>query len=698
MATEPLIEVPIDARQFITPGSNLFLRESRQDGVSRFWQQTVDGSKIFMRPGPRNSLVPSNFGEISKAAAEAQARNRWVDYHHFAFMPGTLEAMGIKLVVQEEPVLNWWERIIRFDDDGTLHIGPEIIAVSKLQTWLEDHIYGEDASTAAKVAFYTVLFSAGAWVTLKKLGILDHRKVVWIYEDASKLPQLRNVVADTTSKQWTDYVKATNVLEMTASWSDPLWQRVVSGIGAPFLKAWYALVPTPAAAKTEFVRTKIAEPYVMGVAEKILGENELLKNVVMRKLMAIFGAKTPMGVMNRILATIVGVDILAAWLASDNIVTGTGFPLLRLKPMVEAGTITKAQALEDIDTLQEWKDKATNFIDWSTVLNPALWLFKPIFQANTQLAQLNLDQAKANIEGLPDKPGPITPPGEPRDDDEPVDDRPTQNNAFLNVLSKPQGAQIYLDGVYTFNRTNFSILRKAGTYIVQLSAPSGFRNPGPRTVTLEGGVNQDVDFGDLIPLGEGDPPDPGPDPPELDPPAVDPEPDTPPVATQAWVTLTSGPGNAKIYVDGTFKFVNTPFALLLDEGVHNVQLTLDGYKNVFDNILVRGGENIVRSYSMIKLWPDEPQDPFIPVPIDIELLPIEEKEIVPTAWRTTITARNAITGEILSGKIIINSIFTGKYTTNFVDLEPNESFTLRLEAFGFEPGETTITTGILPGG
>ena len=100
----------------------------------------------------------------------------------------------------------------------------------------------------------------------------------------------------------------------------------------------------------------------------------------------------------------------------------------------------------------------------------------------------------------------------------------------------------------------------------------------------------------------------------------------------------------------------------------------------------------MKSFELSILEAIEPEKPFIPVPIEIPLEPVKPPSIVPNAWEYTITARDSTTGAILNAKIIVNGIFSGKYTTNTIILEPEAEYLLRLEAFGFQPGEVVITT------
>ena len=152
-------------------------------------------------------------------------------------------------------------------------------------------------------------------------------------------------------------------------------------------------------------------------------------------LMKVFGAKTPLVLMSKVLMGVIGIDGIATWLASDNIVSGTAFPMNRLKQMVEDGTLSKADALVEIDRIQAWKDYATNFISVSGIANPFLWLFRSLFMKNTELAQLNINEIRAQVESAV----PVIPP---------------ELMGTVILSSIPTGAKIYVDDVYVWESTN----------------------------------------------------------------------------------------------------------------------------------------------------------------------------------------------------------------------------------------------------
>lgn len=337
------------------------------------------------------------------------------------------------------------------------------------------------------------------------------------------------------------------------------------------------------------------------VLEKILPA-AVTTNPKVTKLISLLWPDDPWKKLYRVLFALAGADAIATWLSSDNIITGTGFTMNKLRNAVESGAITKEQALADVEHVQGWKDFATNFVNVSTFVNPLLWLFRGVFMTNTELAQVNIDLVKSQIEILPE-------PGEP-----PVEPIPP---------TEPEVPE----------------------------TPPGEETPDPTKPIIPG---------------------------------------------KAYITIVSSPPGATIWIDGKTTYTVTPFVHILSAGKHNIQLQLFKYKPTFETVDIEADKSIIKTYSLEPVEVFEPEKPFIPVPIEIPLEEIPPVEVKPNAWEVTITARNSDTGEILNAKIIIDGIYTGKYTTNSVILEPASRYLLRLEAFGYLPGETYLDTDPLP--
>ncbi len=100
----------------------------------------------------------------------------------------------------------------------------------------------------------------------------------------------------------------------------------------------------------------------------------------------------------KIVGTAIGTDVLGAWLASDNIITGTGFFINSVVEGVETGRLTKDEAFTRIDEAQGFKDSAERFVRISGSVNPLLIPFKKLLLINADIAQGRLDDVKDQIE------------------------------------------------------------------------------------------------------------------------------------------------------------------------------------------------------------------------------------------------------------------------------------------------------------
>lgn len=389
-------------------------------------------------------------------------------------------------------------------------------------------------------------------------------------------------------------------------------------------------------------------------------------------------------------AGVMGYASHSMWTAKEAVWEAPLFPFTDLIRDEKWGLAN--ETLPRLESALDFYEKTADTIGW---LSP---VSRIIFARGIKEARENIELWRRQITaGLKVVPVPVITPIDDDDIDDDIDEV-VPGKAWITIKSNPEGAGIYIDGKYIYSDTNFIILQptRAEPYTIQLSAPSGYKNPPFKTITVSTDRAQTVDFGTLESLRPDEPEEAPISPPEEIEPEEEPKEEAAPVATQAYLTVTSKPSGASIWLDGENTWTVTPFAHLLDEGSHNIQLQLFRHEPVFQNITIKGGENIVKSYELKALEPVEVEKPFIPVPVEIELIPKVPELVVPTAWEYTITARDVDTGEILGAKIIVNGIYTGKYTTNKIILEPEAEYLLRLEAFGYEPGEGIITTEALP--
>jgi hypothetical protein len=120
------------------------------------------------------------------------------------------------------------------------------------------------------------------------------------------------------------------------------------------------------------------------------------KQIGQMSVPAIKGLLTKKGFV-RIVAGLAATDAIMAWLASDNIMSGISIHLRDLQFAVKAGTISKEEALAEIQTQQEWKDYAEGFVKISSKVNPALWPFGKLLLINAKKTQADIDLHTANV-------------------------------------------------------------------------------------------------------------------------------------------------------------------------------------------------------------------------------------------------------------------------------------------------------------
>ena len=95
-----------------------------------------------------------------------------------------------------------------------------------------------------------------------------------------------------------------------------------------------------------------------------------------------------------------GIDVLATWLASDNVITGAGFSIRNLKTAVKEGVMTKEEALTHVIKVEGWVNAAVEFVDKSVKLNPTLIVFKTPFLINNEKGLHDIAIEKRILEGL----------------------------------------------------------------------------------------------------------------------------------------------------------------------------------------------------------------------------------------------------------------------------------------------------------
>ena len=147
--------------------------------------------------------------------------------------------------------------------------------------------------------------------------------------------------------------------------------------------------------------------------------------------------------------------------------------------------------------------------------------------------------------------------------------------------------------------------------------------------------------------------------------------------------ITPTDGTVRILTNVPFVDVKRAYILLgttdsegkleitLPAGSHMLVFVKEGYGTEIKTAIVRAGEVTELTVEMLETPPVAP--------------PIEYN-----AWAYTIISRPS------GAKIIIDDVFTGKWTTDTIYLEPEAVYSLRLEKAGYYPYEMTIETEPLP--
>lgn len=88
---------------------------------------------------------------------------------------------------------------------------------------------------------------------------------------------------------------------------------------------------------------------------------------------------------------------IITWLASDNIIGTMSIYGRDLAEDVTFGKLEKERALEKFDEGKAFIVEATNFIRTATIVNPLLWPFRNIILANTEAANLAMEENRERI-------------------------------------------------------------------------------------------------------------------------------------------------------------------------------------------------------------------------------------------------------------------------------------------------------------
>jgi len=80
--------------------------------------------------------------------------------------------------------------------------------------------------------------------------------------------------------------------------------------------------------------------------------------------------------------TLAGIDVLALWAASDNVISGLSFTARKITSGVKSKVITPEDALKDFEKLEGFLNTAVKFVEASVKFNPTIIPFKAPFVIN----------------------------------------------------------------------------------------------------------------------------------------------------------------------------------------------------------------------------------------------------------------------------------------------------------------------------
>lgn len=159
--------------------------------------------------------------------------------------------------------------------------------------------------------------------------------------------------------------------------------------------------------------------------------------------------------------------------------------------------------------------------------------------------------------------------------------------------------------------------------------------------------------------------------------------------TQATLIILSTPTGAKVSIDGTYKFVVTPYTIKLDAGTYTIRTELEGFDAIEETITLSEGEE--RQYMAlfegdIPYYPPEEE-------VTVELTPVEYTY---NCWKYKFVARDIVSGEEINAKIFIDAEDTTKWTPWYFYFNPETTYVVKFTRYGYHDAEVTINTAALP--
>lgn len=216
----------------------------------------------------------------------------------------------------------------------------------------------------------------------------------------------------------------------------------------------------------------------------------------------------------------------------------------------------------------------------------------------------------------------------------------------IEVITIPDKADIYLDGLLYPWKSNTVIQNLTpGTFLVEVRK-TGFDTQA-QTISVGPGDRGSAQF------NFSETPEPPPPP--------------PPPAKMGKLVIDTDPSDVDIFRAAILMGNSGPsghFEIDLSPAVYDLKLKKAGYFDKNRTVLIFEEQSTTLSAVLSKI-------------------PVTEK-----VWRVDVSAKD-VEGNPLSAKIIVNNTSTGKWTPDFILLDPGD-YVFRIEKFGFVPAEVPV--------
>jgi len=294
--------------------------------------------------------------------------------------------------------------------------------------------------------------------------------------------------------------------------------------------------------------------------------------------------------------------------------------------------------------------------------------------------------------------------------------------ASIEVITRPDGADVFVNDVlFTYPSNTVIGDLDAGAYQIRVEK-TGYESAEKR-ITVGEGEHRKTEF-ELVPIE---------------------------VPTEKGILAArSSPSGAEVIIDEKV-VTTTPGEVELDPGSYSVTFKLDGYKDLTRTTIVKKGETVVLSVTLVEEDEEEPTPPLpppgkahividvtpdyaelwlgatllgtLPPPghyetdmdpgsydftfkkagyyettrtailrsdqttiLSVSLIRIPEKKKV---WRVDVSAVDS-DGYSLSAKILVNDSFTGKWTPDYILLDPGD-YVFKITKSGYYPAEIPLS-------